>query len=77
MKKRVEIGAKPTNQSTSMQADAWVENRAASDPPEEAIKRLTLDIPESLHRRLKVQCAMHGTNMVKEIRALLLEKFPE
>jgi|GEM_PF-4553663 len=37
----------------------------------EPTKRLTIEIPESLHRLVKVQCAKHGTSMYEEIRAVL------
>ena len=74
MRKKVEIRTKSTNKNTA--ADAWVESRSASDTPE-SIKRLTVDMPESLHRRLKTQCAIRGTKMADVVRALLMEKFPE
>ena len=76
MSKRVEIGTRPTTRRTAPEADAWVENRAASNEPE-PIKRLTIDVPESLHRRVKAQCAMRGTKIADEVRALLVEHFPE
>lgn len=68
-------------------ADQWVSGPTAatsvdespnSTPPEqptEKTKRLTLDIPEALHARIKSQCALRGTKMVDEIRALLEEHF--
>jgi len=37
----------------------------------ELIKRLTIDIPESLCRAMKVQTAERGMKMVDEVRALL------
>ncbi len=37
----------------------------------ERTKRLTLDIPVSLHTRIKVGCAERGTKMVEEIREIL------
>jgi len=37
-----------------------VESRSSGDEPE-AMKRLTIDVPESLHRAIKAQCAMRGT----------------
>lgn len=37
----------------------------------EPIKRLTIDIPESLHREMKIHAATTGTPMVDEVRALL------
>lgn len=71
--KKVAIGAKPTNKPTPVAADAWVENRDAQQ--EEKMKRLTIDIPESLHRSVKSQCAMRGTKIADEIRELLLQKY--
>ena len=35
------------------------------------LKRLTIDIPEPLHRRIKVACAQQGAKMADEIRRLL------
>ena len=68
--KKVSIGVKPANKPT---ADAWVESRAATDAPE-AMKRLTIDVPESLHRAIKSQCAVRGTKIADEVRELLLQK---
>jgi hypothetical protein len=76
--KKVAIGAKPTNKPAPAQADAWVENRADEAPEAdeaEPIKRLTIDIPQSLHRRIKSQCAGRGNKIVDEIRELLLQKY--
>jgi hypothetical protein len=49
------------------------------EPPAPVIpmKRLTLDISESLHRRLKATCAQRGTKMVDDIRLILEREFPE
>lgn len=47
----------------------------ASKP--EAIKRLTIDIPASLHKRVKSQCANQGTTIADVVRAFLERKFPE
>jgi len=41
------------------------------------LKRLTIDIPEPLHRRIKVACARRGAKMADEIRRLLEERYPE
>lgn len=45
------------------------------EAPKEKIKRLTLDIPESLHRRIKGKAVMEGTTMVDMLRALLEETY--
>ena len=53
--------------------DQWVESRTAE---EEKTKRLTIDLPESLHRRVKVGCAERGEKMADVIRVLLEKEFP-
>ncbi len=70
--KKVSIGGKPSNKPVPAAADAWVENRQGE---REAIKRMTIDIPESLHRTIKAQCAMRGTKIVEEVRELLIQKY--
>lgn len=72
--KKVSIGAKPTNKPAPAAADAWVESRAAVDEPEQ-MKRLTIDVPVSLHRAIKSQCAMRGTKIADEVRELLTQKY--
>lgn len=76
--------AKPT-----AAADAWVSETTAdvSEAPKtskvvalhadetEANKRLTIDVTESLHKRIKAQCAMRGTKMADVIRDLLEKEF--
>ena len=72
--KKVQIGTKPTNKPAPASADAWVESRSNGDEPEQ-MKRLTIDVPESLHRSIKAQCAMRGTKIADEVRELLLQKY--
>jgi predicted DNA binding CopG/RHH family protein len=67
MAKKVSFATKPAPKMT----DEWVENRT-----EETIKRFTIDIPESLHRRMKTQCAARGLKMNAVNREMLEEKFP-
>lgn len=69
MNKKVTFTAKPT--AKPINADQWVESRAT-----EETKRLTFDIPDSLHRRVKSQCAIKGVKMADEIRELLEKHFP-
>lgn len=70
--KKVAIGAKPTAKSQPATSDAWVSERK---PDAEPTKRLTLDVPASLHAKIKASCAMRGTKMVDEITAILEDKF--
>lgn len=68
-------------------ADSWVAAPRPVDAPEssalapveptEPMKRFTIDVPESLHRRIKVRCAERGKRMADEIRVLLAREFPE
>src|SRR5690242_20610593 len=51
-----------------------VEEKATQD---EEKKRLTIDIPMSLHKRVKSQCASQGTTIADVVRAFLERKFPE
>ncbi|MDY0251408.1 MAG: hypothetical protein RBR45_15385 [Pseudomonas sp.] len=70
--KRIQIGAKPTGKVAAA-ADEWVQNREAVE--KEPTKRLTIDVPESLHRDIKMQCAARGTKIADEVRELLLQKY--
>ena len=71
--KKVSIGTKPTNKPAQVKADAWVDKRETDE--NEKVKRLTIDIPESLHREIKAQCAMRGAKIADEIRELLIQKY--
>lgn len=71
MSKKVTIGAKPTPRPA---ADAWVESRVRPNE-RERMKRLTIDVPEGLHRAIKSQCAARGTKIADEVRELLLQKY--
>jgi hypothetical protein len=90
MAKKVTFGVKSQEQQLA-NLDSWVEIRSpqangASTPeivdrdeqvpaPKEKFKRLTLDIPETLHRTIKGKAAMEGVAMVDMLRALLEEKY--
>jgi len=37
------------------------------------MRRLTIDLPEELHMRLKVQCAMQGKDMSEVVRKLIAD----
>jgi ParG len=40
------------------------------------MKRLTIDIDEALHRRLKAGCATRGTKIADVVRDLISREFP-
>jgi hypothetical protein len=59
------IGREETPQTATAAANA------------EQCVRLTFDIPESLHRRIKITCAQQGIKrMATELRRILEEHFP-
>ncbi len=63
---------RPTKQPTP---ESWV--LANPIPAGMPTKRLTVDVPEPLHHRIKVQCAMQGVNMADVVRELLEQRFPQ
>jgi hypothetical protein len=75
--KKVQIGTKPVPRSVPAGADEWVKNRESlADVGEKEVnKRLTIDVPDSLHRAIKAACAMRGTKIADEVRELLLQKY--
>ena len=75
-KKKAPIPSKPRRNNA--EADKWVSGETASPPTKTGtIKRLTLDLDEDLHRRIKVACSTRGSTMVQEITKLLEKAFPE
>jgi len=74
--KKVLIGGRPstTKPDPAEAADGWVSTRQ-TEPAEDKMKRLTIDVPESLHRAIKAQCAMRGSKIADEVRELLLQKY--
>lgn len=74
--KKISIGTKPTISHPVKAADAWVDERKPPPGQVEKTKRLTLDIPASLHARIKSACAMRDKKMVEEITELLEAKYP-
>ena len=78
MSKKVSIGTRPSTRQAPASPDEWVGTRAetAATQASEPTKRITIDVPESLHRRVKVGCAMDGTSVAAEVRAFLEERFP-
>jgi hypothetical protein len=84
-KKEIKFPKKPGAADAPADAEAWINAPRGSDhvakaevpvAPEEPMKRLTIDIPERLHTRVKSQCAKRGAKMADEIRALLEAHFP-
>ena len=80
--KKVSIGKKPGSSDKPIGIEEWVANReglqAVEQPKEdqpEKMKRLTLDIPEELHRAIKRKAVDEGVTMAELLRALLEQHF--
>lgn len=72
--KKVAFGGKPPVKAVTPAAkDEWVKSRNADTGT--TMKRLTIDVPETLHRKIKAGCAERGVKMADEIRGLLEKHF--
>ena len=83
MSKKIHVPAKPQPGNTPASAAEWI-GRQEIPPPvkeegdSESLVRLTFDIPESLHRRIKVAHAQKGIKrMATELRRILEEHYPQ
>ncbi len=89
MSKKVTMSTKPkVNAQKQFSADDWVSNGAAAavaatniiadgqEPDKESTARFTIDIPVSLHARIKSQCALKRVKMREEVLSMLEEHFP-
>jgi hypothetical protein len=74
MSKKISFGAKRPSTQQAGNIDDWVEDRETKSA--EPMKRLTIDVPLGLHKRIKSQCAMQNLVMADEIRDLLERRFP-
>jgi hypothetical protein len=57
-------------------APAPVVPQPEPDGPAEPMKRFTIDVSETLHKRIKAQCAMRGVKMADVMREMLEREFP-
>lgn len=79
--KKIKISPKPNNRNSVQDVEGWVNNRNLNDIQDkedikpEKMKRLTIDIPESLHTAIKSACAMRGAKIADEVRELLIAKY--
>ena len=71
--KKVSFGARPPAQPTPATADSWV---ADKPPAAEPVKRLTIDIPLGLHRRVKTGCVREEVPIADVVRDFLERRFP-
>jgi hypothetical protein len=71
--KKVSFSPKPAGSTARLSPDEWIGDKDAGQP----MKRLTIDVPLGLHKRIKTQCANRGTKMADALRELLEKQFPE
>lgn len=82
MSKKITMSTKPkSNSAKPLSADDWVSQGATAipngqDAEKEMTARFTIDIPVSLHARIKSQCALKRVKMREEVLAMLEERFP-
>lgn len=82
MSKKVTMSTKPTKTNAQkLSVDEWVSQGANStangdESEKETTARFTIDIPVSLHARIKSQCALKRVKMRDEVLLMLQEKFP-
>lgn len=74
--KKVNIGLKPATQDLPTDVNQWVSHRAELPAKEDQtapvkMKRLTLDIPQNLHRAIKRKALEEGVTMADLLRSLL------
>jgi hypothetical protein len=56
---------------------AGARDRETPAPPGEPMKRFTIDVPVSLHHRIKTACARRGLKTSTVLRDLLEREFPD
>jgi len=72
--KKVNFGNNKAQKQENL--DRWVEERSLESTAKSVkMKRLTLDIPESLHRQIKMTAAAEGVAMADLLRELLQNHF--
>jgi predicted DNA binding CopG/RHH family protein len=79
--KKINFGSKPSQEKT-VDVEKWVADRAAlieaspkNEPKLEKMKRLTIDLPESLHKSIKLKATTEGVTMAELLRQLLEEHY--
>jgi hypothetical protein len=81
MSKRITVPPKPQSANPPATPAQWIGRQEiptlADNANVEQLVRLTFDIPDSLHRRIKITCAQRGIKrMATELRRILEEHFP-
>jgi hypothetical protein len=67
----------PANAEEWVQSARPVDREVRPAVPAEAMKRFTIDVPATLHTRIKTECARRGLKMADMLRELLEREFPK
>lgn len=65
--------AMPQPRPVAATPDDFVARKPAPEVPSEPTKRLSVDVPVSLHKRLKIVCANREINMADAMRDFIAE----
>lgn len=79
--KKIALKPKARTAQDTAAMNAWVEQGAETKAPavkpvaveKEPMKRLSIDLPASVHRELMMYCAANGTKAAQVVRSLLEE----
>ena len=66
---------KPVVEPSAVASKPLATSKAETVEATVPMKRLTIDIPNDLHVRIKMQCAARSRKMADEIREILEERF--
>lgn len=74
MIKEIDFTPKPKKRKPNLSKEVQASvQRLVAEPT----KRISCDIPESLHTRIKVQLALEGLHLSKVVRDFFEERFPD
>lgn len=79
--KKISLKPKVRTPQDTAAMNAWVEQGAEMTAPaakstteaKESMKRLSIDLPASVHKELMVYCATNGTKAAQVVRGLIEE----
>jgi methyl coenzyme M reductase subunit D len=76
MSKKINIEIKPSKTLHSSTSEEWINKRNGPFPNEkEAMVRFVMDMPEDLHRTIKIYCAERKLKVSHEVRKILQKHF--
>ncbi|WP_431192240.1 plasmid partition protein ParG [Rhodopirellula bahusiensis] len=74
MSKEISFHGRPPSKGKTRAENAFAS--LGIKTPSEKTKRLTVDIPTSLHSRVKLKCVQQETSIAEVVRELLEQRFP-